>query len=433
MALTKPAQLTTAFAHAGLKNDIPQSATGSNLASYEEGFPVITMQAIADGGMPPHGQDFNGMFYTLTDIARYAQAGGLYPFDKEFCAAIGGYPLGAILMSADGSKLWQNQVAGNANDPDSDDTNWTELCTVDALTAGLATKQGTLTFDSTPTANSSNPVTSGGVKTALDGKQDTLTFDSTPTANSSNPVTSQGILTALNTLSEAQLQALSSAISAIRGTAGSSAALSDYLPLAGGEMIGAIQSTYEGVSVIDGSGIGNLDIVTTDDLYADESDSSYELWRPIVSVKDSQNKRWLGIETFIKSGKHGFNLSTRSAADDEYSELQGFSDGSFKWNGKEIELVNSFDIGEGGGWIRYESGLQICGGWYNSLNSTADTRITFPKAFTVAPAVVTSRTSGVSATSNVAVWKRGSPTTTYFNVYATGSTNMTYIAIGKWK
>lgn len=32
-------------------------------------------------------------------------------------------------------------------------------------------KQNTLTFDSTPTANSTNPVTSGGVYTALEGKQ----------------------------------------------------------------------------------------------------------------------------------------------------------------------------------------------------------------------------------------------------------------------
>ena len=34
----------------------------------------------------------------------------------------------------------------------------------------LAAKQNSLTFDSTPTASSSNPVTSGGVKTALDAK-----------------------------------------------------------------------------------------------------------------------------------------------------------------------------------------------------------------------------------------------------------------------
>ena len=36
--------------------------------------------------------------------------------------------------------------------------------------ADLAKKQNTLTFDTTPTAGSTNPVTSGGVKTALDGK-----------------------------------------------------------------------------------------------------------------------------------------------------------------------------------------------------------------------------------------------------------------------
>lgn len=34
-------------------------------------------------------------------------------------------------------------------------------------------KQAALTFDSTPTANSGNPVTSGGIKTALDAKADT--------------------------------------------------------------------------------------------------------------------------------------------------------------------------------------------------------------------------------------------------------------------
>lgn len=62
----------------------------------------------------------------------------------------------------------------------------------------LGNYQDKLTFDSTPTASSTNPVTSGGVKTALDGKQNTLTFDSTPTAGSTNPVTSGGIATAIS-------------------------------------------------------------------------------------------------------------------------------------------------------------------------------------------------------------------------------------------
>ena len=52
-------------------------------------------------------------------------------------------------------------------------------------------------IDTTPTQNSSNPITSGGVYTALQNKQDTLTFDSTPTQSSTNPVTSGGVQAAL--------------------------------------------------------------------------------------------------------------------------------------------------------------------------------------------------------------------------------------------
>lgn len=59
-------------------------------------------------------------------------------------------------------------------------------------------KQAALTFDSSPTENSTNPVTSGGVYSALGSKQNTLTFDSTPTSASTNPVTSEGIKTALD-------------------------------------------------------------------------------------------------------------------------------------------------------------------------------------------------------------------------------------------
>lgn len=59
-------------------------------------------------------------------------------------------------------------------------------------------KQDKLTFDSTPTTDSTNPVTSDGIKTALDTKQDELTFDTTPTAGSTNPVTSNGIKTELD-------------------------------------------------------------------------------------------------------------------------------------------------------------------------------------------------------------------------------------------
>ena len=57
---------------------------------------------------------------------------------------------------------------------------------------------GSNSFDTVPTAGSTKPVTSGGIKSALDGKQNTLTFDIAPTQGSPNPVTSDGIFNAIS-------------------------------------------------------------------------------------------------------------------------------------------------------------------------------------------------------------------------------------------
>lgn len=45
-----------------------------------------------------------------------------------------------------------------------------DLVTKEYVDTGLSGKQNTLTFDTTPTENSTNPVTSGGVKSALDAQ-----------------------------------------------------------------------------------------------------------------------------------------------------------------------------------------------------------------------------------------------------------------------
>ena len=117
---------------------------------------------------------------------------------------------------------------------------------VSAVKRGLAGKQDKLTFDATPTDGSQNPVTSDGIKKALDnvdvgnvqeqldaikleqteqnnrissnkteidgvkddlvGKQNVLTFDATPTAGSQNPVTSDGIKKALDNVDVGNVQ-----------------------------------------------------------------------------------------------------------------------------------------------------------------------------------------------------------------------------------
>lgn len=65
------------------------------------------------------------------------------------------------------------------------DTTATTLPTTGAVVTGLNSKQDTLTFDNAPTANSNNPVKSGGVKTYVDAKVSgatTISTTSTTTA-----------------------------------------------------------------------------------------------------------------------------------------------------------------------------------------------------------------------------------------------------------
>ena len=86
----------------------------------------------------------------------------------------------------------------------------TDLPTYQALMQLIGTKQDALTFDTTPTQNSHNPVESGGVKAALDLKQDKLTFDQQPTQYSTNPVVSGAlfnIFQAINSLFPANASA----------------------------------------------------------------------------------------------------------------------------------------------------------------------------------------------------------------------------------
>jgi len=67
-----------------------------------------------------------------------------------------------------------------------------------AMNTALAGKQDTLTFDSTPTASSTNPVTSGGVKSALDAKADKSdTYTKVEIGNLITPIDSEVIVGAL--------------------------------------------------------------------------------------------------------------------------------------------------------------------------------------------------------------------------------------------
>ena len=84
MALVnQPAILSGAFAAEGDKNVIPANNDGlSGLASIAKGFPPITQQPLAQGGLPPQRQDFNGIFNLFSQFLLYAQNGGVYAYNN---------------------------------------------------------------------------------------------------------------------------------------------------------------------------------------------------------------------------------------------------------------------------------------------------------------------------------------------------------------
>src|SRR5580658_8309931 len=99
-------------------NAIPNTTGVSGLASYDQGFPTVTMQPVVAGGIPPEGQDFNGILFAITAHLYYLQSGQRWQFNATVAAAIGGYPVGAIVAMADGTGEWVNYVANNSTNPD---------------------------------------------------------------------------------------------------------------------------------------------------------------------------------------------------------------------------------------------------------------------------------------------------------------------------
>lgn len=137
-----------------ITNPIPDTTATSGRASYNLGFPPITMQPVAGGGIPPFGQDFNGLLFALSSHDFYVQSGQLFLWSADVATAVGGYGIGTLLGSADRETVWYNTVDANSTDPDATDgsaAGWVSLYSVgfQAFT-GLTT--GTVTLNPTQAA-----------------------------------------------------------------------------------------------------------------------------------------------------------------------------------------------------------------------------------------------------------------------------------------
>lgn len=108
--ITKPQVIAKPFCDTGDKNTIPTNATGSQLASLEEGFPPITALPVSSGGIPPEREDFNGAMNLNSQFYFAFQNGWLPTFDNDVSTAIGGYAEGAVLWYAPSSGEYANAV-----------------------------------------------------------------------------------------------------------------------------------------------------------------------------------------------------------------------------------------------------------------------------------------------------------------------------------
>lgn len=111
-----------------------QQGVTPGAASLTDGFPALTMSDPAsEGGVPPFGQDMNGILRMLSAYCVWLQAGMGFYYDAAFATANGGYAIGAQVQSTTNDALqWLNTVAANMTDPDDPDyaVGWI------ALTAG---------------------------------------------------------------------------------------------------------------------------------------------------------------------------------------------------------------------------------------------------------------------------------------------------------
>ena len=120
MSITTPVLIPVPFCNSGNKASIPVDAPTTpdeaNYASYEAGFPPITMIPTEANGIPPRGVDFNGILYVISSNIQNWNAGVQMKFNSDFCTAIGGYPRGAVLQANDNNASYVSAIDNNTGD-----------------------------------------------------------------------------------------------------------------------------------------------------------------------------------------------------------------------------------------------------------------------------------------------------------------------------
>lgn len=104
-----------------------QIGVNNGWASFPDGFPPLCFLPVGSGGVPPFGQDMNGILGEISAWSQWQAAGGLVKYDGTFSGDVGGYPQGAVLASASPGGVWISTADSNTSNPDAGGANWVNL------------------------------------------------------------------------------------------------------------------------------------------------------------------------------------------------------------------------------------------------------------------------------------------------------------------
>lgn len=166
MSISLPTLISEGFGtgDSSKTNPIPtasQITVTPGAASFADGFPPLTRTALGAGGIPPSGEDMNGILYMVTQLLAFICSGQPFPWSSAQESAIGGYGVGAYVENSTGDGFWLNTTNNNATNPDAGGAGWvpgwnygitavsiaggTTALTLTQVSKGIIAVSGTLT------------------------------------------------------------------------------------------------------------------------------------------------------------------------------------------------------------------------------------------------------------------------------------------------
>ena len=387
--MPEPTKIPRAFAASGDKNSIPDSSGSPGFASWQEGFPAITSEPFAQGGIAPKRADFNGIFNALSAATVWQQQGGVYAYDN-----VTDYEVGNLVEYS--GNLYQCLTANGPNSAikaPTDTTVWSEVANASTLSDYLTTASASSTYLTQSDAAS--------------------TYLTQPDAASTYLALAGGSLS--GTLSVVTDAAGNSALIVANPTAtkGTAPAGTKYVSLG---FYGDVYDVYT----------KRLGVVET--LYKTDKSVSVTLGAYVADTPTSASTCAISVNTAADGTV--WTAAPTPATNDNSTKIA--TTAFVQSNIADVEHVIQYS---GNYYIRYSSGLQIC------LNyvyvSSSGSVVTYALPFTADPILLFSAAPG-NSTTDTYIFISDARSPTGCTIYANRNGAHTdaacyYMAIGRWK